>query len=377
MPAQVVSQEIDSVAVIWGEGTSNQHQLPVSYGASYTAFSGNPNTPLRVCGDGDSVPAARDVQQLLKDFTAAAFNRRLLVGIMDGWRRDKVQPAHLWHSGRDAPWLLRSLASALPKASPPVDVFLLVARKTDFIHALARQLPRGSTVVAVRMRPNTVTDSWVHSSVYGLDAAGNRAMHWATPPAAKDLLIDLMASGKRGYWGVPDIAVSGCKRIHLNELWHEYASQRQLVDTISLHGWSQRHANRGRLNYLAARYPIVGRPVLSHERVEIKERLYLALAAECFDRHETASRLRNMFTLVAANDNPVDVGVVTSVPVVQASAPPIERVVVATVTEQPRPPAQRAPVRRLTGAEITALPKRLQPFAHALPASTRRRLQKG
>lgn len=102
-------------------------------------------------------------------------------------------------------WLMDSISYAAIGLKTPVDVFLLTAQRTDFIHRYAQRLPRGSVIAAVKqgLAPNLSETALI--DCLSFDAG--------QPVRARDILVQTMCMAPpEGVSLWPSIAVSGARQ---------------------------------------------------------------------------------------------------------------------------------------------------------------------
>jgi hypothetical protein len=209
-----------TVGLIFGKESG--YELGIGEAGLLRLIDGPDVTGTKSIGDGRmSEPDRAEVSSLLWDIASTRSGPALLFCAMNGRKGtagdpdNERAPRFIWGSNpRDARHVLRELASNGTSFDKPVDVFLLTAQRTGFIHRYAQMLPYGSVVVGVETGPENYAESPFLKTLALIDQK--------TPgyqPSAKSLLLTYLLS-EEPMERLPDIAVSGRARQSLPKVWN-------------------------------------------------------------------------------------------------------------------------------------------------------------
>lgn len=401
-----MSEPVRKVVSIWGADTHHRHELPhISYARAM--FKGPTTAAQWHSGDGDKFSAPyinSEIAHLyasLDRLVRPQTGRGLLVGLLDGRYESDFGPDIIPANRAKGPSSPENILKRLVKASQeqgndkPVDVFMLVAQRPDFIHRYAQQLPRGSVIIAIKTGL-TWDESWgrhIHRN------AEYSTTGWSYNPGAADVLVDYLMSGAQLSY-MPQIAVSGHKAMQLQHAWellcmretHYTWRDDQPADVLNAMTWSEEQmaalkATEGetvaRLDWLAGQrgYPEHELASVYRERGEDNwvPNSYRSYAYAVI---EMSARLFGPTHSWQALDDARN-GIEHESPFAPAPVPAGYRLAagipntpsaMGTGVLESRTVAARAT--RLTATEMASLPPKLQKIAQVAPAAIRRILRR-
>jgi len=115
--------------------------------------------------------------------------------------------------------LLRELGQAADHTQKPMQVFMWLGQRPDLIHRHIKAYPHGSVIVGVKTIAADCKTPHMLNILYGLDKT-----HKAHVCDARTLLVTSLISEHR-FHELPEIAISGKPRRHLNDIWNLMAQQ--------------------------------------------------------------------------------------------------------------------------------------------------------
>lgn len=168
----------------------------------------------------DVAPAMRQATERTLDDLAAKDKGEvsMVFAIANGRDLFGQKAAQLYGGSSDLEDMLKRLTNKAQNRGAPLDIFMLTAGDTGFIHQYAQRLPPGSAVVAAATWP----DSDKNLNLWQMLC--RPALHADVPLTSRSLLLHLLL-GANETKGLPEIAVSGKPQATVKDMWKEMIQQ--------------------------------------------------------------------------------------------------------------------------------------------------------